>query len=66
MSAVVALLPITEIVVCILGVFVWLRTRQQPYPMAAALALSIVSGLGILSLLLQIGFLFADRSENGV
>lgn len=63
MSAVVALLPITEIVVCILSVFVWLRTRQQPYPMAAALALSIISGLGILSLLLQIGFLIGQPEE---
>lgn len=57
MSAIVALLPITEIAAFILGVFMWLRTRSHPYPVAAALALSIVSGLGILSLLLQVGFL---------
>lgn len=57
MSAVVALLPIAEIAAFILGVFVWLRTHPQPYPVAAAFALSIVSGLGIISLLLQVGFL---------
>ncbi|BDM82185.1 ArnT family glycosyltransferase [Acaryochloris marina] len=57
MLGAVALIPITEIAAVILSIFIGLRTRPNAYPVAAALALGIVSGLGLLSFLLQIGFL---------
>ena len=57
MNAMTALLPITEIGVFCLGGFVWLRSQTKPYPVVAALTLGIVSGLGFLSLLFQVGFL---------
>jgi hypothetical protein len=57
MSAVVALLPLSEIVFFCLGSYVWLRGREHPYRVAAALSLGIISGMGILSFLLQVGFL---------
>lgn len=57
MTVVLALLPILEIGLYGLGIFLWLRRRASPYPAAAALALGIVSGLGLLSLALQVGFL---------
>ncbi|MEM9121299.1 MAG: hypothetical protein AAGD09_25975 [Cyanobacteria bacterium P01_F01_bin.56] len=57
MDAIAALLPLSEILAFCLAGFVWLRGRAQPYAIAAALALGIISGLGLLSLLLQVAFL---------
>ena len=51
----IAAAALLEITVVCLGLFVWLRSRA--YPVAAALSLGIMSGLGLLSCLLQIGFL---------
>ena len=66
MDIIIALLPMTEITVICLGIFVWLRGKVNPYPVAAALALGIVSGLGILSLCLQIGFLLRRPDVAGL
>jgi hypothetical protein len=57
MPVVKAVLLTLEIGVFCLGSFVWLRSRAHPYPIAAALALGIIVGLGLLSLLLQVAFL---------
>ncbi len=57
MAAAAAVFPLLEITVVCLGFFVWLRSRIPAYSVSAALALGIMSGLCLLSLLLQIGFL---------
>ncbi|NEP58625.1 MAG: hypothetical protein F6K31_16680 [Symploca sp. SIO2G7] len=57
MAAAAAVVPLLEIAVVCLGLFVWLRSRTPAYSVAAALSLGIMSGLGLLSCLLQIGFL---------
>ncbi|MEL6222296.1 MAG: hypothetical protein AAFR31_06605 [Cyanobacteria bacterium J06627_8] len=57
MPGIIATLPIIEVAFFCLGVYVWLRTREHPYSVSAALSLGIISGMGILSLLLQVGFL---------
>lgn len=51
----IAAAVLLEITVVCLGLFVWLRSCS--YSVAAALSLGIVSGLGLLSCLLQISFL---------
>ncbi|NEQ44705.1 MAG: hypothetical protein F6K00_14550 [Leptolyngbya sp. SIOISBB] len=57
MEAIAALIPLIEILAfCLVG-FVWLRGSSPPYSLAAALSLGIISGLGLLSLLLQVSFL---------
>lgn len=55
MAIATAIFSLLELIVVCLGLFVWLRSRA--YPVAAALSLGIISGLGLLSCLLQIGFL---------
>lgn len=57
MTAFAALVPITEIFLYCLCIYSWLRRQMRPYPIPAALALGIISGLGLLSLLLQLAFL---------
>ncbi len=57
MDAIRAILPTLELAALCLGCFVWLRSRANPYPVAVAIALAIISGLGLLSLLFQVGFL---------
>lgn len=57
MDAFRAVLPTLELAAFCLSYFVWLRSRANSYPVAGAIALSITSGLGSLSLLFQIGFL---------
>ncbi|MEO1593307.1 MAG: hypothetical protein AAFU71_18740, partial [Cyanobacteria bacterium J06632_22] len=57
MDAIAALGPLIEVVIFCLAGFVWLRGRSQPYSVSAALALGITTGLGLLSLVLQVSFL---------
>ncbi|MEL6222933.1 MAG: glycosyltransferase family 39 protein [Cyanobacteria bacterium J06627_8] len=48
---------IAEVLITCAGVFVWLRTCPTQYSMPTAFTLGIISGLGIISLLFQVGFL---------
>ncbi|MDB9525059.1 hypothetical protein PN498_03600 [Oscillatoria sp. CS-180] len=57
MSAIAALLPLIEIVIFSLGIFVLLRCHPKPYRVATALSLGIMSGLCLLSFLFQLCFL---------
>lgn len=57
MDAIRAVWPTLELAAFCLSGFVWLRSRANPYPVALAIALGIISGLGSLSLLFQLGFL---------
>lgn len=62
MEAIAALIPLIEILAfCLVG-FVWLRGSSPPYSVTAALALGIISGLGLLSLLLQVSFLLGNSA----
>ncbi|MEM6254244.1 MAG: glycosyltransferase family 39 protein [Cyanobacteria bacterium P01_D01_bin.156] len=57
MDAIAALFPVVEVTVLCLGFFVWLRRHAKPYSVSVSLALGITSGLTLVSLLFQIGFL---------
>lgn len=57
MAAVITVIPIVEVALYSLGIFVWLRSQLNPYSVAIALALAMTTSLAMLSFLLQVAFL---------